>query len=97
MNFNYLKKIISEKKLSTKELAEQIGMTYEGLNKAFKEESIKVATLEKICKIINVSPAIFFDGVHELNSTNVANGNEVSHLRELLAEKERLIQVLLNK
>ena len=47
---------------------------------------------------INVSPGIFFDNPSENNTgTNLNKEEEIAYLKKLLEEKERLIQVLLNK
>lgn len=108
MNYSNLKILIKEKKFSIDEIASQINMTREGLTRSLNEEKLKIDTLEKICKILGVSPAIFFEG--EKNSTTIQNsgnglGNtiqialsdcekELSHLREQLAEKKEEIAFL---
>ena len=65
--------------------------------------------LENICNIVGVSAASFFDGGFSVGGAsassilgdanaqvNITQG-EAQALRELLAEKERTIQILLNK
>ena len=67
--------------------------------------------LENICNIIGVSPAIFFEDGPSISigganassilgdanaQINITQG-EAQALRELLAEKERTIQILLEK
>ena len=56
-------------------------------------------TLEAIAEVFNVSPGIFFDNPSENNTGTNLNKEEeeIAYLKKLLEEKERLIQVLLNK
>lgn len=104
-----LKKLIEEKHLVKKDLATELGITPTYLSAIMRKESIDCMLLDRICQIIGVSPAYFFDDEASVNVSNVrastfignANAavtitaNEVAALKELLKEKERTIQILL--
>lgn len=108
-----LYQIIHENNLSRKDLAEKIGITPVYLSNLQKRDYFDVRLLEKICRVLGVSPMIFFDDdfskdckgrlVGDIsNATVIGNatvnvGSEVEHLKELLAEKERIIQILLKQ
>ena len=53
--------IIEQKKLVKKEIADKLGITPVYLSAIMKKESIDCKLLERICKVIGVSPAYFFD------------------------------------
>ena len=108
-----LYQIIHENNLRRKDLAEKIGITPVYLSNLQKRDYFDVRLLEKICRVLGVSPMIFFDDdfskdckgrlVGDIsNATVIGNatvnvGSEVEHLKELLAEKERIIQILLKQ
>ncbi len=106
-----LDQIITDKGLIKKNIADQLGITPTYFSRLMKNDSMDCHMLENICKIINVSPAIFFDDCTSINvgganaSSLLGNANaqvnitqgEAQALRELLAEKERTIQILLEK
>lgn len=102
-----LRRIIEAKHLVKKEIASQIGVTPTYVSQILQKESIDCALLDRLCKIIGVPASHFFgeNTVHnEANATTLignaqaaagASANELATLRELLAEKERTIQILL--
>lgn len=107
--FSDIKKKINEKKLSVETVAVGIGMTKEGLYAALKNESLKIRDLEKIADVLKMDIMDFFKGEKAEKNIQIAQnikGNnhqstsdcekENVHLKELLAEKERTIQILLN-
>jgi len=105
-----LDRIITERGVIKKNIAERLNITPTYFSRLLKAESMDCQMLENICNIIGISPAIFFDDVQSINigganatsvlgaataQVNITEG-EVNALRELLAEKERTIQILLS-
>lgn len=101
-------KLIEQKHLVKKEIAEKCNMTYANLCYIKKKSTIDCQLLETICKAIDVSPSYFFDDYKENNkigdvNTNIGIGSatvnisqgEVQMLRQMLEEKERTIQILM--
>ena len=93
---NEIKRLIDEKRLVKKDIADALGYTPTGLSAILRKESIDCALLVKICEIIGVSPASFFcDGADYVKPAPTAK--EYETLLQLLNEKERTIQILLAK
>ena len=106
-----IKKRIEENHLVKQEVAAQLGVTPTYLTRMFHLEDMKCSSLDRVCKVIGLSAAHIFEQEGQVQVQNVsANafiGNakaelnvtpgEVASLRELLAEKERTIQILLGK
>lgn len=104
-----LKRIIEAKHIIKKDIASQIGVTPTYISQIMQKESIDCALLDKICKVIGVPASHFFGETAQTNQANAttiignaeavagATPNEVATLRELLAEKERTIQILLSQ
>lgn len=105
-----LDRIITERGVIKKNIAERLNITPTYFSRLLKAESMDCQMLENICNIIRISPAIFFDVQPNINigganatsmlgpataQVNITEG-EVNALRELLAEKERTIQILLS-
>ena len=75
MNYSILKKIISEKKITLKELAKRIDLSEQGLHSTIRNKAMKIETLEKIVKILEIDISIFFKEL-----TN--NGIEKDYLKD---------------
>ena len=103
--------ILERKRLTQKHVAEKIGISAVYMNHILKKDSIDCALLERICNALNVSPSLFFDenshsqnivgsnNIQAINSTIAleAKEREVELLKEVLAEKERTIKILLER
>jgi transcriptional regulator with XRE-family HTH domain len=61
MDYNFIKKLSKQRKLSIKELSAQCGMTEVGFHQSLNNMTLKVETLEKIAEILKVSVSVFFD------------------------------------
>ena len=61
MDFNKIKLICEEQRLSIPQLAEKIGISEAGLYQSLRNQSMKVDILEKIAQELNVPVWIFFD------------------------------------
>ena len=99
-----LDRIIAEKGVIKKNIAENLGITPTYFSRLLKSDSMDCKMLENICKILEISPASFFDGCTNISvgganasaTVNITQG-EITALRELLVEKERTIQIILQK
>lgn len=98
-----LKKHIEDNHLKKGQIAAQAGISYNYLSTIFKQGSIDAALLERLFVAVGLHPAIVFD-VPEQVSKNYSdiiaqtilgnasvNISQSENLRELLAEKERII------
>ncbi len=93
---NEIKRLIDEKHLVKKDIADALGYTPTGLSAILRKESIDCALLVKICGIIGVSPVVFFsDAV--IDARPAPTAKEYETLLQLLNEKERTIQILLSQ
>jgi transcriptional regulator with XRE-family HTH domain len=85
MDFNKLRTIIKQRKLTFEELGERIGMSKNGINLAFNNEELKVSTLERIAEVLDVSVSIFFDlkVSGEINEPQAAYGFKCKNCQRL--------------
>lgn len=102
-----IKNHIETNKLVKKSVAESVGITPNYLSSLFKEKSMDCALFEKICHTIGLNPAVVFDSpgtgvqmLSDIKATTVIGPatvtiGETKALQDLLAEKERMIQVLI--
>lgn len=67
MNINKLKHIMSVRNVTQKEIADKINMSQTAFSAAMIRGDFKVATLEKIAKVLRVNPGIFF--IDDVNSS----------------------------
>lgn len=101
--------VIEQNKLVKKEVAEQVGITPVYLSAILRKKSIHAELLERICNVIGVSPAYFFDDytenkniIGDSNNTTITSApptspsqREVDLLKSMLEEKERTIKILM--
>lgn len=104
-----IKKVIEENHLVKQDVAEKLGVTPTYLTRMFKLEDMRCSSLDKVCKVIGLSAAHIFEQNEQVQVQNVSANSligdakaelnitpgEVATLRELLAEKERTIQILM--
>lgn len=104
--------LIESNRLTKKGFCEKVGISVQTLENVLKGSDIGSKRLEKIALFFGVSIDYFFDNEkmphssigHSVNG-NLVSGDirlnecqrEIEHLKELLSEKERTIQILLNK
>ncbi len=99
---------IESNKLKKKDIADNAGITTTYLSTIFHKESIDADLLERLCIAAGMSPMSFFEypyAVHKeysditastvVGAATVTIGQEKS-LRDLLAEKERTIRILMH-
>ena len=98
MNTNKLEKIRTLKKITIDELVSQIGITKNTYFNLRKSGDFRISHLEKIAQIFNVNICVFFND--EENSDYQQKGDckelrkEISYLKELLRDKEKIIALL---
>lgn len=92
-NLLIIRDLCEHKKMTIRELAQRVGRDESSIQSAIRRGSTNSSTLELIAKELGVSAAVFFDGYTVDNSKELQR--EIDHLKELLKEKERLIEVLM--
>lgn len=92
-NLLIIRDLCERKKMTIRELAQRVGRDESSIQSAIRRGSTNSSTLELIAKELGVSAAVFFDGYTVDNSKELQRG--IDHLKELLKEKERLIEVLM--
>ncbi len=92
-NLIIIRDLCEQKKMTIRELAQRIGRDESSIQSAIRRGSTNTSTLELIAKELGVSAGIFFDG-YSAESTKELR-KEIDHMKELLKEKERLIEVLM--
>jgi len=60
MNYNELKRIAESKNFTIKRLADEIGLTSNGLKRSIEGETMSIKTLRDLCDILQISIAEFF-------------------------------------
>lgn len=60
-NLQKIKELSRKKNISLKSIAEQIGVSEQGIHKMIREETMSAVVLERITRILNVSVCMFFD------------------------------------
>jgi transcriptional regulator with XRE-family HTH domain len=109
-NFLIIRKLAKERNITIRELANRVGISEAALQSLIKNGSTNTSTLERIAKELNVGAGCFFDnnqinqtgGEHNAasiygnaSSVNCDERNiRISHLEQLLDEKEKQIQLL---
>ena len=92
------------------QFASAIGLQHAAsLSRIFRSSTVQCEMLEKICRALDVHPSYFFDDgtsgataqastvIGNASASAVSQSEDIAVLRELLAEKERTIQILLGR
>lgn len=93
-NLLLIRDLCERKKMTIRELSQRIGRDESSIQSAIRRGSTNSTTIELTAKELGVSAGIFFDGFAADES--VALRREVAHLKELLKEKERTIEILMS-
>lgn len=93
-NLLIIRGLCERKKMTIRELAQRIGRDESSIQSAIRRGSTNSSTIELIAKELGVSAGVFFDGFANDNTSELER--EVQHLRELVREKERTIEILLS-
>lgn len=94
-NLILIRDLCEAQKMTIRELAERIGRNESTLQAAIRKGSTNSTTIELIAKELRVPAGYFFDG-WEVSDTARELKKENDHLRALLAEKERTIEILMS-
>lgn len=107
VNLQKIKTISKERKITLRSLANQVGISEQGLQKIIRDNTTSISTVERIAAILGVSPAVFFDetptSVNAMGDNSIAisgSGNEISiqqKFLDMLAEKDERIKELTDK
>jgi DNA-binding Xre family transcriptional regulator len=111
MLYSELKEIVELKKIEIQQLANELEMTPNGFRESIKNDTIQLRKLKKLCEVLRISPAQFFDsGTYGVTITTghvqAGNGNkmilenkerEINQLREQLNDKTEIIKMLKEK
>ncbi|MDR2125693.1 MAG: helix-turn-helix domain-containing protein [Prevotellaceae bacterium] len=110
MNLHKIRELAENRDGGMRKLAKDIGMSESNLHKCVNKNSIGAGYLESIAKIFNIPVTYFFEDtdnkiIQTGNNNQVGSGNiiiesqahEIEYLKQLLAEKERTITILVNK
>lgn len=92
-NLILIRRLCSERGITIRELAQRIHRDESSIQSAIRRGSTNSGTLELIARELGVSAGIFFDGFS--SPKTAALRVEIAHLKELLKEKERTINLLM--
>lgn len=99
--------LLYRKGYTQKEVGERLGLSHVTVTRMKRQESVDAALLEKVARIFHVPVTLFFDGDvaygrPEPDGAEPEVGVQLellkldnAHLKAIVAEKERLIKVLL--
>lgn len=77
-----IKVLCKEKNMSLTDLAKAAGITYQGLNKAIKENKTSIDTIIKICKALNVPVHYLFYDLDKVRELDIEIVQKYYKLRE---------------
>ena len=106
-NLQLIKVLARQKNISLDSLAKELELTPQALSLIIRGNSTKIATLERIAQILDVSPAVFFggqpNGSAATDNSIAVNGNknkvnsQVDKSLALLSKKDEHIDRLLTQ
>jgi transcriptional regulator with XRE-family HTH domain len=92
-NLLLVRDLCERKKMTIRELAQRIDRDESTIQSAIRRGSTNSMTIEAIAKVLGVPAGMFFDGFQADKQSELEK--EVTHLKELLKEKERTIDILM--
>lgn len=63
MDYRELERLIVQKRVSKRKLAEKVGMSWAGFHSMMKNETMTVAMLERIAEALKLTPCELMEGV----------------------------------
>lgn len=93
-NLLLIRDLCERKKMTIRELAQRIGRDESSIQSAIRRGSTNSTTIELIAKELSVPAGVFFDDFPDVNTADLRR--EIAHLKELLKEKERTIEILMS-
>lgn len=103
MNLLKIRDLCKKESISIRSLAQHIGMSEQNFHRCIKTNKIEASILFTIAQFFNVPISYFFhedtdtSTLKNTKSTNHEPKKEIELLKELINEKERTIQILMNK
>ncbi|MDE5841211.1 MAG: helix-turn-helix domain-containing protein [Muribaculaceae bacterium] len=95
-NLFLIRELCKEKNIPFGEVCKRIGRDESTIHRSIRAGSTSLKTLEDIASVLEVPAGYFFDGyVRDRDIEKYLK--EINHLKEILAEKERTIQILLDR
>jgi IS30 family transposase len=92
-NLLLIRELCDKKKMTIRELAQRINRDESTIQSAIRRGSTNSTTIEAIADVLGVSAGMFFDGFQADRTDELKR--EIVHLKELLKEKERTIDILM--
>lgn len=99
-NFLLIRDLCEQKKITMRELARRIGRDESTIQSAIRRGTTNTKTIEAIAAVLEVPVGCFFDSepVKVARSKHLPNNQEtIEYLKQILAEKERTIKILLEE
>ncbi len=99
-NFLLIRDLCEQKKVTIRELARRIGRDESTIQSAIRRGTTNTKTIEAIAAVLEVPVGYFFDSepVKVSGTKKLPNTEEtVRYLKQILAEKERTIKILLSE
>ncbi len=93
-NLALIRELVEKNKTTIRDLANKINRNESTLQHMIRKGTTNTTTLELIAKELNVPAGIFFEGWSGTDEARKLR-EENAHLKQLLAEKERTISILL--
>lgn len=94
-NLILIRSLCESRKMTIRELANRIRRNESTIQAAIRSGSTSSTTIELIAKELRVPAGYFFDGWEDSDNARELK-KENDHLRALLAEKERTIEILIS-
>lgn len=99
-NFLIIRDLCEKRNISIRNLAKQIGKDDSSIQALMRAGSTSTKTIEDIARVLGVPVGVFFDGI-PLDTPRTdgfpTRDAEIEYLKTIIAEKERTIQILLDK
>ena len=99
-NFLLIRDLCEAKEITIRDLARRIGRDESTIQSAIRRGTTNTKTIEAIAAVLEVPVGYFFDSepVKVAGSKNLPNNKEtVEYLKQILAEKERTIKILMDE
>lgn len=98
MDLQLIKKYSDRRAGGIKRLAEEVGMSEANLHRCIRLNEIKAGLLEKIANVLDVRIGVFFgEEPASPDGRSAVLAEKVKYQEAIIAEKERLIQVLMKQ
>jgi len=98
-NFLLIRTLCEERRITMRELARRIGRDESTIQSAIRRGTTNTKTIEKIAEVLEVPVGYFFDTEPKASLEKVKalpeNEETINYLKQILAEKERTIKILM--